>query len=687
MHLDRRSIALSLALALSVAGGPSAEEGMWPLNRFPADALRAKYGFTPSPAWLEQVQLGSVRFAEGCSGSFVSPGGLVMTNYHCIVQCVDAVSTKERNFAATGFSAAAQGDEVRCPGMELNQLTAITDVSDRVASATKGKEGEAFADARRAVFAAIEKECATGDEVRCDVVTLYRGGKYDLYKYRRFQDVRLVFAPEFDVGFFGGDPDNFMFPRYNLDVSFVRVYEGGRPLAAKHWFRWAPDGGKPGDLAFVSGHPGGTSRLFTVPQLEFERDVRLPSHLQFFTELRGLLTEFQRRGPEQARVAGSQIFMVGNTIKVMRGQFEALANPGLMAQKRSQEEALRRDVRGRAELESRFGGAWEAIEKIMGRKREVWPRFAAFSRLATSDLFQLAVTLVRLAEEQAKPNGERLPEFTDAALPAVRQHLEAERPYPKDLETMALAYFLTHLREQLGLDDPATRALLGRRSPDEVAGDAIKGTTLDRAEARVALMKGGQAAIDASTDPLIALAKAIDPAARAARKAHEEQVDANLERNAELVAQALFALRGDSVYPDATFTLRVAYGTIKGWTEGGKEVEPFTTMAGLFERHTGSEPFKLTPRWLEAKARVTPSVPLNLITDVDIVGGNSGSPLLDREARIIGLIFDGNIHSIGGQYWFDTAKNRAIAVDARGIREALRSVYGAARVLEEIGRK
>ncbi len=677
-------LVLSLAAVCILVPHVRADEGMWPLNRFPTARLEKQHGFTPSPQWLEQARLGSVRLAGGCSGSFVSGSGLVMTNYHCVVACVEALSDEERNLMSDGFYARDPGDERQCPGMEVNQLLDITDVTNRVSTATAGTEGEQFRAARNTVFAAIEHDCVTGDDVRCDVVTLYRGGRYDLYRYRRFQDVRLVFVPEFDTGFFGGDPDNFMFPRYNLDLAFLRVYEAGVPLRPAHWLPWSPDGASAGDLVFVTGHPGSTSRLHTVAQLEFERDVRLPSNLIYLSELRGMLTEFQRRGPEQARVAGAQLVFIENSLKVMRGQFAALTDRALLERKRADEAALRRQIDAQPELEPRFGGAWDAIASAVDRRRELWPRFAVLSRLGGSELFGYALALVRLAEEQTKPNEQRLPEFRDAALPGIRQRITAARPHRKDFETVVLAQILTHVRERLGLDDPATKALLANQSPDEVATAAIAGTGLDDPNFRVALMNGGRDAVTGSTDPLIVLARSVDPLVRDARQQIENRVDAAIDRNTELIAQALFATRGDEIYPDATFTLRVTYGTVRGWLEGGREVTPFTTLAGLFDRHTGSPPFQLPTRWLERRAQAKLDTPFNLVADTDIIGGNSGSPMIDRAGRIVGLVFDGNIHSIGGEYGFDPSRNRTVAVDSRGIREALRAVYQADRVLAEI---
>jgi hypothetical protein len=685
MHRTSLLLASALVVLLTItAHRLGADEGMWPVNRFPVAPLQEKYGFTPTPQWLEHAQLSSVRLAGGCSASFVSDAGLVMTNYHCVTACVEALSAKDKNLLAHGFYARDRVAERQCPGMEVNQLTAITDVTDRVAAATRGKDGEAFRDARNAVFASIERECATGDDVRCDVVTLYRGGKYDLYKYRRFQDVRMTFVPEFDTGFFGGDPDNFNFPRWNLDLAFLRVYEGGQPIASPHFFRWSPAGAQEGDLVFVTGHPGTTSRLFTVAQLEFERDVRLPTNLLYVSEQRGLLTEFQRRGAEEARVAASRLVSLENTIKVLRGRFAALTDRALMERKAGEQQELRRAAAGHGQLGPQVAGAWDAIAQAVERRRELWPRSAALGRLNGSALFAQAQTLVRLAAEAPRPNEQRLPEFTDAALPGVRQRVLADRPYLADLEIVLLAHALTHVREQLGLDDPAVQALLGRRSPEEVAREAVRGTRLADPAFRRMLMEGGQAVVDTATDPLVVLARAVDPFARQARERVEKDVESIVDRNMELVAQARFVTEGDRVYPDATFTLRVSYGTVRGWMEGDREVPPFTTIAGLYDRHTGSAPFNLPARWLERKAQVALDTPFNFVADTDIIGGNSGSPMIDRDGRIVGLVFDGNIHSLGGEYWFDPTKNRTVSVDSRGIREALRSVYGAERLLGEL---
>jgi hypothetical protein len=685
--MGRRRLHLGVLLTglLVPAAAPlPADEGMWPINRFPADKVRSTHGFAPSAEWLAHAQKASVRLASGCSGSFVSPEGLVMTNYHCAVSCVEALSSKQRNLSASGFFAATPAEEQQCPGFEINQLTDIIDVGGRVDAAVAGKQGEQFESARRAVVATIEQECATGAEVRCDVVALYHGGRHDLYRYRRFQDVRLVFAPEFATGFFGGDPDNFMFPRYNLDLAFLRVYDDGKPIASPRFFRWSTNGSTAGDLVFVTGHPGGTSRLYTVAQLEFDRDVHHPEIMLNLSELRGLLIEFQRRGAEQARVSGSTLISIENALKVYRGQFATLTEPRLFAAKRDEEAALRAAVQKDPALAAKYGNAWGELEAVLLKARDQWPRYTTLNALAQSDLFAYARQLVRLPVESAKPNDQRLPAYSDAVRPALEQALRAEAPVPKDLETLILTFALRRVRERLGPDAAATRALLGRRSPEEVAAEAVQKTTLDQPAARIALLEGGQKAIDASGDPMIALAMASDAIDREVRKRYEEEIDAEITRHSAAIAQARFAVLGDTVYPDATFTLRVSYGTVKGWTEDGVMVEPYTTIAGLYARHSGSPPYKLPQRWLDARPRVTLDTPLNLVSDTDIIGGNSGSPLLNRDGEIVGLVFDGNRHAIGGEYWFDAAKNRTVNVDSRGIREALSSVYRTTRLLEEI---
>jgi hypothetical protein len=664
----------------------TSDEGMWLLNDFPSARLAQLHGFAPTGEWLQHVRLSAVRLAGGCSGSFVSGKGLVMTNHHCAAHCIEQLSSAKKDFVASGFYAKSEKDEVKCPEIELNELVAITDVTDRIASATRGLEGAPYFEANKAERLRIEKECATSDDLRCDVVSLYHGGRYNLYIYQRYQDVRLVFAPEFAAAFFGGDPDNFMFPRYDLDVSFLRVYQNGKPLDAKNYFKWSPSGAKEGELTFVAGHPWGTDRLLTVAELEFQRDIALPTRIQRLSELRGLLTEFQTRGAEEKRISGRRLFSIENSLKAIRGNVAALQDPGVFGAKVADERELRSNVDADPALKLAYGSAWDAIALAEKRYRDL---VKAYQMLEvgygfSSELFDQARRLLRASEELPKPNEKRLPEYADANIPALRQKILSPAPIYDELEITLLTYSLTKLREELGPDDPVVKKVLGKESPHEVALRVVKGTRLKDVKERKALYDGGEKAIAASKDPMIELARLVDPDARAVRKTVEDEVEAVSKKNHEFIAKARFAIYGTSVYPDATASLRLSFGTVRGWDEAGKPVPPITTFAGAFERATGREPFALPASWLAKKSKLDLSTPLNFCTTNDIIGGNSGSPVIDKEARIVGLVFDGNIHSLGGDYYYDPKDNRMVAVHSAGILEALDKIYGAGRIVDEL---
>lgn len=663
----------------------SSDEGMWLLNDFPFQRFQSKYGFAPSQEWLHHVQLSSVRFPGGCSGSFVSSHGLVMTNHHCVHSCVQQISTKAHDHVADGFVATAEADEVRCPAMEIDQLVGITDVTERVQGAAKGLAAQAANDAQKSVMSKIEKECATGDTVRCDVVTLYHGGRYHLYTYKRFQDVRLVLAPELAIAFFGGDPDNFNFPRYDLDTSFVRVYEGGKPAVTEQYFRWAKDGAKEEDLTFVAGHPGTTNRLLTVAELEYLRDEALPARLMRLAEARGVLTQFQGRGKEQKRISSAMLFGVENGIKALRGRYQAL-DRDFMASKRAEEAALRSRVDGDPQAKVNYGGAWDAIAAAQVKKRALRKPYTMIESGAGfwSQLVTYARTIVRASEELPKPNEARYREFADSKLTALRQQVLSTAPVFDDLEILTLALSLTQLREELGADDPFVKKVLGKDSPSAVAERLIRGTKLKDLQLRKSLFDGGKAAVEASTDPMIAFARLIEPDARAIRGEAENEVEAVEKRSSESIAKARFEVYGTSVYPDATFTLRLSYGQVRGWQENGKAVRPLTTLGGAFARHTGAEPFALPKSWLDARSKLNLDTPFNFCTTNDIIGGNSGSPVINKDGEIVGLIFDGNIHSLGGDYFFDERLNRAVALHSSAILEALDKVYGARRLRDEL---
>lgn len=682
--LRLRSVVL---MALLVAPMAWAGEGMWTLDNLPVKTLQETYGFTPTSGWIEHVQSAALRLAGGCSGSFVSADGLVMTNHHCANECLAQISTPQKNYMDAGFLARDGKDEVRCPEIELNQLQSITDVTARVNAATQGTSGAAYVKAQRAVISGIENACAGKDAkgLRCEVVTLYHGGRYALYKYKRYQDVRLVFAPEQSIAFFGGDPDNFNFPRYDLDVTFLRAYEHGQP-AHTPYFRFSATGPKAGELVFVAGNPGSTQRNYTVAQLKARRDQILIPLDAFLSELRGVLWEYSRRGPQQAQQAQDELFGIDNTLKVFNGQLQTLTDPALYALKDKQEVALKAWVDATPARRAEYGDPWAAIARAEQVNAGLTTRYAMLERGLgfESRLFDIARTLVRGAEERAKPNAERLPAYRDANLPAVEQGLFSSAPVYPEYDRTRLTWSLEKFRQALGADDPLVHAVLGSDSPQQLAARWVDGSKLASVAERRKLWDGGLKAVEASSDPMIKLALAIDPAARAVRKQVEDEVEAPIRKAGEAIAKAEFARNGTSIYPDATFTLRLSYGEVKGWDEHGTAVPPFTHFAGLYRRATGSEPFKLPSSWIAAKGRLKLETPFDFVTTNDIIGGNSGSPVIDREGQVVGLIFDGNIHSIGGAYWYDERLNRAVAVDSAALLEAIRSVYGDPKLADEL---
>ena len=685
----RKTIALLVLCTASASA--RADEGMWTYNGFPKAQLEKRYGVKVDDAWLDHVRLSSARLAQGCSASFVSPNGLVLTNHHCVEGCLQDLSSAKKDFIAEGFYAKTGAEEVKCPVLEVNQLVEITDVTARVQKATAGLEGQKFSDALKAETGRIETACQTTPALRCNVVTLFHGGRYDLYRYRRYQDVRMVFAPEFAIAFFGGDPDNFMFPRFDLDMALVRVYDDGKPLQSKDFLAWNPAGPEEGDVVFVSGHPGGTDRQLTMAELEYQRDVQLPATLMRLSELRGAVTEFQNRGAEQKRVSNSLLFGVENSLKVLKGEREALVDRDFYGQKVASEEAFRKKLAANPKNGPAALKAYASVQRAEDLRRSVRDEvnFVMGTSGFMSDSFRFARTLVRGADERQKPSADRLEEFQDAKLPAVTQSLFSTAPVDEEFEIFKLSWSLTKLRETLGPDHAFTKKVLGQDSPAELAKRLVQGTKVRDLAVRKQLWEGGKAAVDASQDPMIAFVRAVDPDSRAVRKMYEDEIESVVHKGSEAIAQARFAVEGASGYPDATFTLRLTFGTVKGWTEGKKVVPPFTTLGGAFARHTGREPFALPKSWLEAKPRLALDTRFNLVATTDIIGGNSGSPMVDRDGRIVGLVFDGNIWSLAGNYGFDEKLNRTVAVNTAAMTHVLDKIYGAERILGELlpGRK
>lgn len=686
-HLTAAGTLLAAALATH---GARADEGMWTLDNLPTKQLQAKYGFTPTAAWIENVMHASARLTLGCSASFVSPNGLVMTNHHCANDCLSDLSVAHADYMQDGFTAKAQPAEPRCPGMELNQLQAITDVTARMNDATKGANGADYIKAQHAAQAAIEKECAAGDPkgTRCDVVTLYHGGHYALYRYKRFDDIHLVFAPDQNIAFFGGDPDNFNFPRYDLDVTFLRAYEHGKP-AHTAFFPFDPAGPKAGEFVITSGNPGNTERDTTTAQLRFMHDVELPLIYGVYQNLDGVLWQWSRERAENRKEAADDLFGVENTIKVFTGWMQTLGDPGVLGRKEAAERDLLAWIDADPKRKVQFGDPFAAVAATLPREAALFPRYAMLEgdRRALgfdSSCFGFARLLVRAAAERSKPDAERLPAFRDANLPALEEQLFSTAPIHPDLEETTLAFSLTRLRQVLGMDDETVKTALGKSSPEDLAHRLVTGTKLGDVKLRRALWDGGAQAVDASHDPMIAFARAVDPASRAVRKSWENDVEAPQRKNSEIIARARFARDGTSIAPDATFTERLSFGTVSGWNENGKQVPPFTTFAGLYDRATPFDPFKLTEAWIRAKGRLDLHTPFDVATTNDIIGGNSGSPLIDRNGHAVGLIFDGNIHSIAGDFVYDPANNRAVSVDTAALIAALRDVYNDKWLVDEL---
>lgn len=669
-----------------------ADEGIWTFNNVPKAEIKRRYGFDITDAWLRKVQLASVRFNNGASGSFVSQDGLVMTNHHVAADTLQKLSTAGKDHYQNGFYARTRAEELKVPDLELNVLVAIEDVTARVEAAVKAGMSAAEAnDARQSAIANIEKESLGATKLRSDVVSLYRGGQYHLYRYRAYTDVRVVFAPEFAVAFFGGDPDNYRYPKYSLDIAFFRVYENGQPLQVENYFEFSSAGAKENELVFTSGHPGSTARLNTIAHLEFLRDTALPFSLRQLSSVRQTLRKYSMQGEEQTRRAREDLFDAENILKRTRGQHAGLLDRTLMARKRQAENTLRRRVGTDSEKQKAYGNIWQ---EIAAGRRALQQRFMDISFLESAfglntSLFNYARTIVRIAEENAKPDSERLPQYTDARRASLELNLFSPAPIYKDHEKIKLEGSLSFMRDELGPQHPLVKKILNGKTPESRANELIDGTRLDDAGYRKQLVTGGLKAVKESTDPMIVLARAIDPDSRAVRKFYEPILGAERENYGKL-ARAVYEVKGTSLYPDATFTLRLSYGAVKGYRENGKQVPPFTTLGGMFQRaaqHQNRSPFKLPERWLEKKASLNLNLPLNFVSTNETLGGSSGSPVFNKELELVGVIFDGNTQSLVGHFVYDGTQSRAISVDTRGIMETLLKVYDASGIVNELTNK
>jgi hypothetical protein len=685
MRQNLRAAAAAIGI-LGMAAAPSAqaEEGMWTFDNFPAERMREQMGWAPDQAWLDRVMAGTARL-PGCSASNVSAAGLVLTNHHCVISCVTALSTTEANYIENGFMARTREEELRCPNMSIDVLTSISDVTQNIETATASVAAEGFAAARDAEIARLTRECTSATE-RCEVVTLYQGGRYGLYRYRSYEDVRLVFAPEHDMAAFGGDPDNFNFPRYCLDFSFLRLYENGAPAVtpAHLNMRFTPLSAD--EIVLIAGNPGRTSRLRTTAELAFERDFGLPWQIASLSELRGRLIAYSALGPDQARIASSALQSVENSFKGLSGRRQALADPAGFARVADRQADLQQRVRRNRAAAREVGDAWGEIERAQAAYRGMFYNYQYLEQRAgeRSFLFGWARDLVRGAAERDKPNGERLPRFTESRLPSVVQGLRAQRTITPAFEELHLTFWLSKMREYLTVDDPTARRILGDESPESLARRLSQSRLSDPAY-RMQLWEGGAAAIAASDDPLIVFVRGWDADARAARERYVREVEGPVARAHERIARARFRAFGEAQYPDATFSPRISYGRVIGWSKpSGRVIGPFTYTEGLYERATGNDPFVLRQRWIDARGRLDPRGIFNVSTSTDVIGGNSGSPLLDRNGDVVGAVFDGNIHSLGGEYFYDGALNRSVTVSSTIIRTALADVYGMSALVAEL---
>ncbi len=683
-----RIVVPSALLLLSMAA--TAEEGMWTFHHPPTKQLAAKYGFKiPGDAWLNHLRLSSVRLNDGGSGSFVSPHGLLLTNHHVALGQLQKNSTGEHDYVKNGFYAASQADEIKSPDLEVNVLMSMEDVTGKIKEALKAAKtpAEQFAK-RRATIAAIEKECEAATKLRCDMVPLYNGGEYWLYRYKKYTDVRIVFAPEQQIAFFGGDADNFTYPRYDLDMALFRVYENGKPIANTDYLKWNAAGPKDGELIFVSGHPGSTQRLDTYAQLQFERDMVEPNYIKMLTKRIQILQDYGARGPEQKRQSLEEVFGLQNSLKAMDGRYKGLMDPSVLNSKKKDEDEFRSKIGANPAWKAEYGSVWDdiaaAVEKSRTRGKQ------RFFRSTNSELNALAADIVTYVAEVKRPDGERLPGYHDAQLESLRYTMFSPAPLYLEMEIARMAGTVQQDLEELGPDDPFLKIVLDGRSPKDAAEHWLRTTKMADPAFRNALVEGGEAAVAASDDPLIVLQRRLDPIRRESIKWNEVNVETALKKAGEVLGKARFAAYGNETYPDATFTLRLSYGKVTGYESAGVKIPSMTKMAGLYERSAkfgNKGDYELPKRYVEGKSKLNLSTPFNFVSTADIIGGNSGSPVVNRKSELVGLIFDGNIESLVGDFVYDGTSNRAVAVATNAMTEALRKLYGAGRLLDEMAGK
>ena len=658
---------------------------MWTFDAPPLDYWRRTYNFAPDQKWLDHVRLASVRLPN-CSASFVSAHGLVMTNHHCGRDCTASSSPPDSNYIQTGFAAGTLADEKKCAGLYVDQLQSIQNVTDRVRGAITASTAAEQTAQRNAVIAQIQDECKQQTQLNCQVVTLYQGGIYSLYRYRRFSDIRLVMAPEGDIAFFGGDPDNFTYPRYDLDLTLLRVYENGQPYSPTDYLKWSPAGAGENELVFVVGNPGSTGRLNTLSQMAFLRDVGYPASLAAYKRSLAIYDQLARTDTSAARRYQNDVFGIANSQKAVTGYRAGLLDTLSMAKKAAFEREFRARIAADPKLQAEYGGTWDAIAAAQRELATFNPQLRYYGFGGGSNLLQLAAGLVRVASESGKPDAERLVQYRGAGLTNIRNSISGPVPIDTAFERLAIAAQLRAAQGELPANDPFLAVALAGKTPDARAAELVRGTRIGDQSVRQNLIQGGAAAIASSTDPMIVFARAVDPLSRA-QLARANALNATIATNSEKIGQALFAAYGTALPPDATFTLRISDGVVKGFPSNGTIAPYKTTFYGLYERSAAfddKDPFKLPKRWVDRKANLDMSTPYDFVSTNDIIGGNSGSPVINRNAEVVGLVFDSNIEGVSNRFIFSTAVGRTVSVHSRGITEALRKMYDGKRIADEL---
>ena len=679
----------AFSVLLFLVGPVMAEEGMWTLDNPPLKQLKEKYGFEPTPAWLDHIRLASVRIGDGGSGSFVSPSGLVLTNHHVALNQLQKVSTPQKNYVMDGFYAPTPADELPCPDLELNVLISMENVTAKVlASVRPGVDPKKALEARNAVIAKIERESLKKTGLRSDVETLYQGGEYWLYRYKKYTEIKLVFAPEQQTAFYGGDPDNFTYPRHDVDMALFRAYEKGKPVMASHYLKWNPKGAVDGELVFVSGHPGSTNRLMTLSQLQHQRDFTYPLRLRMIKRMLDVAKEYAARGPEQARQAAGTIFAIENSIKALSGEYDGLKAPGLLEKKGVEEREFRKMVDSKPEWKQTYAAAWDQIADSIEKEK---PRMKEFTyrriRIPGMRLEGIARQIVQYVTEVKKPDGQRLEGYHDSQLESLRFRLFSPAPVYPGLEEALMTDAFKQQLEELGPEDPFVKVVLAGRTPEETVKSLLAGTQLADPAERKKLIAGGETAVARSTDSLIVLARKLDPILREMQKWQDDNIKSITQPAGEKIGQARFAIYGKTVSPDATFTLRLSYGTVRGYPMNGTIAPSKTTFYGLYDRAASFDykfPFQLPKRYVELKDKLDLSTPLDFVCTCDIIGGNSGSPVINRAGELVGLVFDGNIESFVGRFVYDETANRTVSVHSAAMIEVLNKIYGAENLAKEL---